>query len=268
MTVVGETPQPRDVQLTIGTAIGHANADTVRVRGKDVIDELMGHVSYTEMLLFTITGRTPTQSEVGIVDAVLVSLVDHGLQPSALAARMTYYVAPDAVQGAIAAGVLGAGTVLLGSMEQCSRLLHACASRVADGASAVETMDELLGDVVNAGRRIPGVGHGLHRQGDPRARRLLEIADDAGCDKKYLRLLDLLVARAELVTGHALPVNVTGAAGALLLGVGIPWEFQRGIAIVSRVAGLIAHLMEEQVNPITPAVRGALREASWMEGEA
>lgn len=261
---VSMVPEQHDVAVKLGTAVGRANAEKIFVRGEDVVEALMGHASYTEMLLFTVSGRRPTRAAVRVVDAVLVSLVDHGMQPSALAARMTYHTAPDAVQGAIAAGVLGAGSLLLGSMEQCARVLRSCADSVAAGMGPEQAMDKELREILESGRRIPGVGHALHREGDPRASRLLEVAAEENFAEDYVALLNVMVIRAEAVTGRELPLNATGAAAALLLGADVPWELQRGIAIVSRLAGLIAHIAEERAYPVTPAIRQALREASWM----
>lgn len=261
---VSMIPEQRDVVVRLGTAVGRTNAERIFVRGEDVVEALMGRVSYTEMLLFTVTGHRPTPGAVRVVDAALVSLVDHGMQPSALAARMTYHVAPDAVQGAIAAGILGAGSLLLGSIEQCGRVLRSCADSVAAGMGPAEAMDKELREIVGSGRRVPGVGHALHREGDPRALRLLEVAAEENFAQDYVALLEVMVTRAEAVTGRRLPLNVTGAAAALLLGAGVPWELQRGIAIVSRLPGLIAHIAEERAYPVTPAIRQALRAASWM----
>lgn len=259
-------PLERDVQLRIGTDIGHANTEEIFVRGENVVDSLMGHVSYTEMLLFTITGKRPSAATTRVVDTVLVSLVDHGMQPTALAARLTYYVAPESIQGALAAGILGAGSVLLGSMEQCARLLHESSLKVAAGSDPVSAIDGELNALLQSGARIPGVGHALHKNGDPRAIRLLSVATEEDFAKDEVALLNIMIERAAEITGKILPLNATGASAALLLAAGIPWELQRGIAIVSRLAGLLAHIAEEHSYPITPAVRSALREASW-QGE-
>lgn len=252
----------RSVSLELGSAIGAANADRVIVRGFDLVDDLLGEVGYTEMAMLTITGRRPTAAAVRVVDAVLVSLLDHGLTPSALAARLTYYVAPEALQGAVAAGLLGAGSLLLGSMERCGRLLTDIDGEVAAGHDARDAALRQVAMLLEAGERIPGVGHSLHRGGDPRAAKLLEIARAAGMAGRHVEHLEFAVKAAAELCGKELPLNATGSAAALLLEARIPWQLHRGFALMSRTAGLVAHIGEELTDPLTPAVRTALRESS------
>ncbi|MEV8638063.1 citryl-CoA lyase [Streptosporangium sp. NPDC051023] len=257
----------RSVSLEIGTAVGAADEHHVQVRGLDLVDDLIGELTYTEVALLAVTGRRPTPAEAKVVDAVLVSLLDHGLTPSALAARLTFWAAPEAIQGAVTAGLLGAGSVLLGSMEGCGRLLTDIAGRVATGAVARDVVDMRLRAIVDAGERIPGLGHSLHRDGDPRAGKLLGVARDQKVAAQHVEHLELVVERAAALTGKALPLNATGAAAALLLEVGVPWQLHRGFALMSRTAGLVAHVGEELESPIAPAVRAALRTASRIEPE-
>lgn len=257
----------RSVPLEIGTAVGAADEHHVQVRGLDLVDDLIGELTYTEVALLAVTGRRPTPAEAKVVDAVLVSLLDHGLTPSALAARLTFWSAPEAIQGAVAAGLLGAGSVLLGSMEGCGRLLTSIADDVAAGAEARDAVDTRLRAIVDAGGRIPGLGHSLHRDGDPRAGKLLAVARDHGVAARHVEHLERVVERAAALTGKALPLNATGAAAALLLEVGVPWRLHRGFALMSRTAGLVAHVGEELESPIAPAVRAALRAASRIEPE-
>ncbi|MER7212837.1 citryl-CoA lyase [Streptosporangium sp. NPDC000239] len=257
----------RSVRLEIGTAVGAADEHHVQVRGLDLVDDLIGELTYTEVALLAVTGRRPTPAETKVVDAVLVSLLDHGLTPSALAARLTFWSAPEAIQGAVAAGLLGAGSVLLGSMEGCGRLLTDIADDVADGAAARDAVETRLRAIVDAGGRIPGLGHSLHRDGDPRAGKLLDVARDQKVAARHVEHLELVVELAAALTGKALPLNATGAAAALLLEVGVPWRLHRGFALMSRTAGLVAHIGEELESPLAPAVRAALRTASRIEPE-
>ncbi|MBE1489542.1 citryl-CoA lyase [Plantactinospora soyae] len=251
----------------ISTNVGHANAQRIELRRYDLVDDLIGHTSYTETLLLTVTGRRPSAAQVGAVDAVLVSLVDHGMQPSALAARLTYSAAPDALQGALAAGVLGAGSSLLGSMEQAGKLLADIGAEVRAGTGPRGAAERAVNRILDDGRRVPGFGHGLHRDGDPRAIRLLEVASELGVAVEETGWLAAVGAAIEERTGRRLVVNATGAAATILLGVGIPWHLHRGLAIISRTAGLLAHIGEELDQPIAPQVRNALREASWLTEE-
>lgn len=249
------------------TDVGHANAERITLRGHDVVD-LVGQVSFTQAALLAITGAMPTAAEVRVADAVFVTFIDHGLQPSALAARLTYAVAPEAVQGAVAAGLLGVGSKILGTLEQTGRLLV----EVADAVEAGATEDDAVADVVAAelaaGRRIPGIGHALHRDGDPRARPLLAVAAREGVAADEIRRLHAIVDLTTARTGKALPANAAGVSAALLLGIGVPWRLQRGFSMISRAAGLVAHIGEEIERPLAPAVRESLRAASWLsEGE-
>lgn len=246
------------------TEIGHANTERITLRGADLTADLMGQASYTEVLLLAVTARRPSRAEVRVTDAVLVSLVDHGMQPSALASRITYSAAPDAVQGAIAAGLLGAGNSVLGSMDQAGRMLTAIDQEVALGTEESEAVSSAVDRLLAVGERIPGLGHRLHRHEDPRATRLLEIAAEEGIAEAESRRLRLAAEIAVERTGKRLPINATGAAAAILLAVGIPWKLQRGVAIISRAAGLLAHIGEEIERPITAEVRRALRNASWL----
>jgi citrate synthase len=252
----------REVSLSISSKIGNADATRITVRGHDLVDELIGQVSQTQMALLAITGELPDEPTTRVVDAVLVSLLDHGLTPSALATRLTYWSAPEAIQGAVVAGLLGAGSVLLGSMERCGRLLTEIDAAIAAGEEEAHAVDRLLAELLGAGERVPGLGHSLHQGGDPRAGKLLEVAEREGKAGRHVRRLRIVEQRAEALVGKRLPLNATGAAAALLLECNIPWQLHRGFALMSRTAGLVAHVGEEIAEPITPEIRRALRDAS------
>lgn len=255
----------REVSVVIDTEVGAANAQRIVVRDFDLAEDLIGKVTYTEMVLLAVTGRIPSSAEARLADAVLVSLVDHGLQPSALAARMTYHVGPEALQGAVAAGVLGAGSLILGTMENCARLLAEIQASIDSGTATGESVDAHVRALLDSGHRIPGVGHALHRDGDPRAASLIAVATEEGIATREIEHLKAVAAVAETRTGRRLPLNGAGVAAAILLGLEIPWQLHRGFAIISRTGGLVAHIGEEIDQPITPAIRSALRKASWLE---
>jgi citrate synthase len=185
----------RDVNLSLSSEIGQADEHRILIRGHDLVDELIGNVSQTQMALLAITGALPDEPTTRVVDAVLVSLVDHGLTPSALATRITYWAAPEAIQGAVVAGLLGAGSVLLGSMERCGRLLTEVDEAVRAGSDEIEAIDRLLRELLDGGERVPGVGHSLHRQGDPRAGRLLAVAEREGKAGRHVRRQRLIEER-------------------------------------------------------------------------
>ena len=263
------TPNGRvRAEVEIGTRIGHANAHRVTVRDLDLVDDLIGQVSYAELTLLAITGKRPPPGAIRVVDAILVSLMDHGLTANALAARLNYWVAPEAIQAAVATGLLGAGSRLLGSMEGCGRLLTEIRSDIDDeGTPERDAVRNRIRELLDAGERVPGIGHSLHRSGDPRAAKLLEVARREGHATRYVPLVELIPEVLAELTGKTLPLNATGAIGALLLEVGVPWPLHRGFALMSRTAGLVAHVGEEIENPLTPEIRKALRKISWIEDE-
>jgi len=230
------------------------------VRGENLTEEVMGERSFTEVVFLMLTQRYPDPQELRLLDAVLVSLVEHGLTPSALVARVTYGVEPDSIQGAVAAGLLGVGGLVLGSMEECGKLLTRIAEEVAAGGRVPDAARQIALEYREERRKLPGVGHAIHTEGDPRAARLLRIAEETGHAGAHVEAVRELVAAGERLVGRPLPLNVTGAVAALLLELGVPWRLHRGFALVSRTAGLVAHVGEEIEDPITPGIRKLARE--------
>ena len=198
-----------------------------------------------------VTRREPTPGQRRILDAVLVSLADHGLTPSALAARLTYTGAPEAIQGAVAAGLLGAGSVLLGPAGDTALFLAAALPDDSDDEGALRRAAvEAVEGRRQAGLRVPGLGHPVHRVEDPRTPRIYALAEEEGVLGPHLRLLRFIVDAHEQVSGRRLPINGAGAAGAALVDIGIPPTSVRGVVLVARTAGLVAHLTEEAEAPI------------------
>ena len=235
------------------TWIGSSTPDRITVGGRDLASEVMGQLTLTELAYLLVTHRAPTTGERRLVDAVLVSLADHGLTPSALAARLTYTGAPEAIQGAVAAGLLGAGSVFLGPAGDTAFFLaEALDGHDADidDASLRRVAEAAVGECLRAGRRVPGLGHPVHRERDPRVPRLYEVARDEDLLGPHLRLLDQVAGVHAEVTGRHLPINGAGAGGAALADVGIPPGSVRGFVLIARTAGLVAHLAEEAEQPI------------------
>jgi citrate synthase len=203
----------------------------------------MGNLTLTELAYLLIVGRRPTSGERRIVDAALVSLSDHGITPSSLAARLTYTGAPEAVQGAVAAGLLGAGSVFLGPAGDTAQFLSDVISSGGDARAAVSGLLRL-------GRRVPGLGHPVHRHEDPRTTRLYELAAEERVLGAHLELLRVVADAYAELSGRRLPVNGAGAAGAALADVGFPPTSVRGVVLIARTAGLVAHLVEEAEHPI------------------
>lgn len=248
------------------SSIAVVRGDEISIRGKDLVADLMGRVSFTHLVFLLVAGRAPEPREEAMLDACLVALADHGLTLSATVARATSTTAPESLQGAVAAGLLGVGDRVAGSMEACGEALHAIAAECASGRDRGEAVADHVARTLRRGARIGGFGHAQHTGGDPRADRLLALAREQGVAGEHVALLDVLAAQIERQTGRALPVNVTGAIAAVLMDVGFDWSILRGFALVSRCAGLVAHIHEERAEPLVPALRRLLLDAS--RGEA
>ena len=236
--------------MTPTTSLCHATADDVLLRGRSLPREILGRASFTEVIYFHLTGRDPTPGQTAVIDACLVALMEHGLTPSVVSARLTYGSAPEAIQGAVAAGLLGVGSVFVGAAEGCAQLLARIAA-AADGATEARA---LVAALRARGERVPGFGHPVHRPEDPRATRLLAIAREQGVAGAHAAALDRLAAAVAAEAGRPVVLNATGAIAALLLDAGLPAEILRGIALISRCAGLVGHIREEQLSPAMPAL--------------
>jgi citrate synthase len=226
--------------MSFETSVGTSDADSITVMGRDLARDLMGTTTLSELAFLVVQRRMPTPEETRLFDAVLVSLADHGLTPTVLAARLTHTGAPESLQGAVAAGLLGAGSVFLGVVEDTVRFLDDAGDDV-EGAVARE---------LEAGRRIPGLGHPIHKVQDPRTPRIYEIADETGLTGSYLERLRRVAAAHAKETGRELPINGAGVAGAALADLGFPGPLLRGFALLARTAGLLGHLAEEMRSPI------------------
>ena len=240
---IGRNTQPR-------TAICTADEHTIVVRGRDLCRELIGGMSFTAYFHLLVTGKPPTPQALAVLDATLVAIAEHGLVPSVQASRMTYAAAPDALQGAVAAGILGCGSVILGASETAGRLFIEVESRMRDG----ETIETAASNVVRAWREskraIAGYGHPLHKARDPRVDALFDVARAQSIDLRHVAIAEAVERAIPAIVGRELKLNVSGAIPAVLLGVGFPSESLRGVPILARTAGLIAHLQEELETPI------------------
>jgi citrate synthase len=235
--------------------IGSSDRDRITVAGRDLPAEIMGRLTLTELAYLLITRREPTDGQRRILDAVLVSLADHGLTPGALATRLTYTGAPEAPQAAIAAGLLGAGSVFLGPAGDTAQFLSDTLRRRdvtadVDDATLASIAEEAVVALRAEGARVPGLGHPVHKDVDPRTPRLYELAAADGLLGPHLRLLAFVGAVHDELTGRHLPINGAGAAGAALVDIGIPPTSVRGVVLIARTAGLVAHLTEEALDPI------------------
>ena len=234
--------------------ISQAHPDRVEVRGRDLTGDLMGRVSFTEYFHLLLTGEEPTEEQRFFLDLVLVAIAEHGLMPSNVAARMTLAAAPESLQGAVAAGILGAGSVVLGASEECARLL----------VSEEEPM-ELARRVHDDGQKLPGFGHPLHKPIDPRAERILHLADDRGVSGRHVARARALGEAAAEAWGRPLVMNVAMPIAAVLLDLGFPADAVKAVPILARTAGLLAHLAEEREHPLGFQLARAAEEAAAAE---
>lgn len=234
----------------IRSQMGWSTADKIVVRGHDLPNELLGHIDLGGMAFLEIMGRRPSSQEAEVFNALLVTLVEHGMTPQAIATRMINAAAPEALQAAVAAGLCGVGSVFAGGSEQCAKILQ---EALKDDAGTGD-LDKIAADIVESfvARKgvIPGIGHPVHKPIDPRTPVLFAIAERNGFRGRNIALLEAISKEAERRLQRSLPINATGAIGAVLCELGFPWRICRGIAVISRAVGLVGHIAEEMRNPI------------------
>jgi citrate synthase len=240
---------------TATTSIATSTPEDVFIRGRSLCRELIGRLTFTEAMIFQMLGRMPTPPQTALVDACLVTLMEHGLTPSALSTRLVYSSAPEAMQGAVAAGLLGVGSVFVGAMEGAAALI----ARVL-GAGDAEGEAQAIASEHRASRApLPGFGHPLHKPDDPRSLRLFELARAQGVAGRHIAAIEQLGRAVDAVYARHITINATGAIAAVLGDCGVPAEIMRGFALISRCAGLVGHIHEEQARPAMRAI--------WEAGE-
>ena len=249
------------------TSICTSDATSITVRGRDLCSQIIGTFDFTSYFWLLVTGTAPTPEQRFLADAVLCAIAEHGLVPSVVATRMTYAAAPEAFHGAVAAGLLGCGSVVLGSAEVAGRFL---AERIAAAAAEDTSFEESAKRGIAALRRdrkaIPGFGHPEHSGGDPRALRLLALAREQGTEGPHIQMLHAIAREVPNVIGKNLPINVNGAIPAVMLDAGFPLAALKGISLLARTASLIAHLQEENEQPIGFILAGAAAERIVFDG--
>ena len=236
------------------THISRVYPDRVEVRGRDLAGDLMGRLSFTEYFHLLLTGREPTEEQRFFLDLLLVAIAEHGMMPSNVAARMTLAADPGSLQGAVAAGILGAGPVVLGTSEECARLLEEARESGGD-------VDDIARRIHAAGAKVPGFGHPVHRPLDPRAERILELADARGVSGPHVELARRLRHAVAKVWGKPLTMNVAMPIAAVMLDLGFSSDAVKAVPILARTAGLLAHLVEEREQPIGFLLARAAEEA-------
>lgn len=244
--------------------MGWSNENSITVKGYDLCNDVLGKLNLGDFAFLEIKGRTPTPQESVIFNAVLATLVEHGMTPMVIAARLTYLGAPESLQGAVAAGILGMGTTFAGTAEGSARLLQEAIKPETILADLPAMAEAIVARHVASKTPIPGIGHPLHKPIDPRTPRLFQIAKESGVSGKYVELMTLIASAAERAFNKPgqLPVNATGAIGALSSELDIPWKLCRGLAVIGRTIGIVGHLAEELRNPIAREVWERTEEES------
>ena len=235
-------------KLPPSTAICGYDEEDILIRGKNLVSELMGNYSFTELFLLQALGEEPTDTQCRIVDAVLVTIMEHGLVPSSIATRLTHHGAPESFQGAVVAGLLGVGDRYAGTAGECGELLEDIVAATAAERKSIAI--EKVRSYRQMRRPIPGFGHPIHHGGDPRVGKLLDITKEMGVSGDYLRALEILEISVLEVVNKPLVMNVSAVIAAALGEAGVPASLMRGIVLIARCAGLVGHLYEEMNNPI------------------
>jgi citrate synthase len=241
--------------------ISQSYPDRVEVRGRDLTRDLMGRLSFTEYFHLLLTGREPSDDERFFLDALLVAIAEHGMMPTNVAARMTLAADPESLQGAVAAGILGCGPVILGTSESCAQLLAEAQAKVVSGGEPAAVARDVARALHDSGARVPGFGHPVHHPLDPRAERILELADARGVSGSHVLLARCLRESVAEAWNRPLTMNVSMPIAAVMLDLGFPVTAVKAVPILARTAGLLAHLSEEQELPLGFLMAGRAEEA-------
>ena len=242
--------------------LGWSTAERIVVRGHDLADELIGKVSLGDVAFLELKGRLPTKQESIVFNALAVTLVEHGMTPSAIAARLTYFGAPESVQGAVAAGLLGMGDRFGGPVEGAARLLQEALQDVPPGTDLRPVAIRIVAEHRESKKQIGGLGHPVHKQVDPRTPKLFALAAENGFSGRYVELMQLIGEEASRSFGRHLPVNATGAIGAIASELELQWRVCRGLAVMARAIGLVAHIQEEIEEPLAAEIWSRIDEES------
>jgi citrate synthase len=241
--------------------ISQAYADRVEVRGRDLTGDLMGRLGFTEYFHLLLTGEEPTEEQRYFLDVLLVAIAEHGMMPTNVAARMTLAADPGSLQGAVAAGILGCGPVLLGTAEECAKLLERAQRDVEAGGEPAAVATAVATEIREARGKLPGFGHPVHRPLDPRAERILELAEARGVAGPHVELAQRLRDAVTEVWGKPLTLNVSMPIAAVMLDLGFPATAVKAVPLLARTASLLAHLAEEREQPVGFLMAGHAEEA-------
>ncbi|WP_405224385.1 citryl-CoA lyase [Lentisalinibacter sediminis] len=248
-----------DETTTGHTGICGYDADNILIRGRNLVTDIMGSYSFTQLMLLQALGKEPTETQVRIVDAVMVTIMEHGMVPSAVVSRLTHYGAPESFQGAVVAGLLGVGDRYAGTAGECGAVLERILA--ADESERKAKAIEEVRSYRSIRRPIPGFGHPIHQTKDPRVERLLEIVGAAGAGGEAIDAMYLLQDALREELGKPLVTNISAAMAGAMAEAGIPSRLMRGVVLTARCAGLVGHVFEEMSEPAAPAIWEAAQEA-------
>ena len=229
------------------TSICGFDADNILIRNRNLVDDLIGKISFTELMLLQALGTEPDETQRKIVDAVMVTIMEHGLVPSAVVTRLTHYGAPESFQGAVVAGLLGVGQRYAGTASECGAILERIVAAPDSDRDAVTARE--VNSLREQRRPVPGFGHPIHKEEDRRVDRLIEVATEIGVDGQFIAAMQGLESSLQQITGKTLVTNISAAIAAVLGEARIPSTLMRGIVLTARCAGLVGHLYEEMNNP-------------------
>jgi citrate synthase len=246
------------------TSLATHTTEDIFIRDVSLTKDLIGKLTFTEMTFFLVLGRRPSAAQAACVDACFVTLMEHGLTPSALSTRLIYSSATEAMQGAVAAGLLGVGSLFVGTMEGCAALLERMLK--APGGAEAEA-HAIVAEHRAAKSPLPGFGHPQHRPDDPRTLRLFDVARQHGIAGAHVNAVQTLGRAVDAAFGKHITINATGAIAAVLRDCGVPAEIMRGFALITRCAGLVAHIREEQEKPAMRAIWEAGEHAVPYDGK-
>lgn len=240
------------------THIGTSTPDSINIYGYDLCSEIIGHAGLADIVFLGAQGRLPNGNESKMLDALMVGIAEHGFTPSSLATRLTWLGAPEATQAAVAAGLLGAGSVYLGAMELTARTLQEAVAAAPTDQHGEQTAGEILDRFEASGERVPGFGHPTHRPRDPRTARFFELAEEWGFLGQHSVLLRAVHSEMERRRGKLITLNGAGAFGAVLSDLGFRWQQVRTVVVAARAVGLVGHIAEEAARGTADSTAQAL----------
>lgn len=226
------------------TRIGKSESNKIYVHGQELAEDMIGKVSLVEMAYIGATGREPKINEAKMLEAMMVTICEHGFTPSSMTTRLTYLGAPESIQSAIAAGLLGSGTVYLGASEQVAELLEKSFEKYGDEDNSI-IAEKVLDEIQESKGILPGFGHPIHQPVDPRTEKLFELARELGIAGKNIDLIEKISEEFNHRKGKQITLNAVGAMGAIYNDMNIDYQIVRAFSVAARAIGLIAHVREE-----------------------